>query len=142
MKNRFIAGYLILAGVILLFIGGSILAVPDSFFAGNGIALGDDANLRSEIRAPGALLAGAALVILAAAFRPTQRPAGVGLAILVYGSFGIARLISMTLDGMPSSGIIGAAILELVFAATGGALLAVRRFGKGAARQGGLAGGA
>lgn len=131
MNNRVITVYLILSGVMLLFIGGSILAVPDSFFAGNGIVLGDDVNLRSEIRAPGGMLAGAALVILAGVFRPTLRPAGMRLAVLVYGTFGIARLISMTLDGMPSAGIIGAAAVELGFAAVG-LLLTVRLLCSGA----------
>ncbi|MDZ8117446.1 DUF4345 domain-containing protein [Pontiella agarivorans] len=119
MKKRFIPGYLILSGVMLLFIGCSILAVPDSFFAGNGIALGEDPSLRSEIRAPGAMLAGAALVILTGVFRPSHRPVGLLLCVLVFGAFGIARLISMMLDGIPSQGIIIAAAIELVRCVSG-----------------------
>ena len=115
--------FLAIAGLLLLAIGGSIVFAPHSFYAGNGITLGDDPNLLSEIRAPGGLLAASGLLILLGAFRAGVRSRAMALAVLVYGSFGIARLVSMAFDGLPASGVIAATVIELVVAMVGLALL-------------------
>ena len=44
---------LALSGLIAIGIGASILIAPAWFHASNGIELGTDANLLSEVRAPG-----------------------------------------------------------------------------------------
>ena len=44
---------------------------------------------------------------------------GAALAREVYGSFGLARLLSLVLDGTPSSGLLGAAAIELIVASIG-----------------------
>ena len=119
MNSKATIGYLVLSGILLLVIGVSILVVPDAFFAGSGIVIGDDPSLRSEIRALGGLLAAAALIIINSTFKRSLRVAGMGLSILVYGSFGLARLLGILFDGMPSAGIIGATAIELIFAAVG-----------------------
>ena len=49
------------------------------------------------------------------------------LTALVYGSYGVARLPSMALDGMPSSLIVGVTALELIVALVGLAILWKRR---------------
>jgi len=120
MKNHLTSVFLFISGLLLLVIGGSILLVPQAFhFVGNGIVLGDNPNLLSEIRAPGGLLAGSAVLILIGAFRPDLRTLAVILTVLVYGSFGLTRLFSLVLDGMPSTGLIGATVIELVIATVG-----------------------
>lgn len=120
MKSRLTSVFLFISGLLLLMIGGSILLVPQAFhIVGNGIVLGDDPNLLSEIRAPGGLLAGSAVLILIGTFRPDLRSLAVTLTVLVYGSFGLARLLGLVLDGMPSTGLVGATVIELVFAAIG-----------------------
>lgn len=125
MKNTMTVTYLAIAGLLLLAIGGAILLAPHAFHGSNGIVLGDNPNLLSEIRAPGGLLAASGIMILAGAFRVRLRASAVQLTTLVYGSFGLARLVSMTLDGMPSSSIIGATLLELIVAFVG--LVILRR---------------
>ncbi len=125
MKNTMTVIYLVIAGLLLLTIGGAILLVPHAFHGSNGIILGDNPNLISEIRAPGGLLAASAVVILLGAFRIRLRTSAVQLTTLVYGSFGLARLVSMALDGMPSSSIVGAMSLELIVAFFG--LVILRR---------------
>lgn len=105
MKNVMTTIYLIVAGLMLLAIGGAILLVPHLFHGSNGIALGNDPNLLSEIRAPGGLLACGGITILIGAFRKQLRSLATTLSILVYGSFGVSRLVSIGLDGMPSSSI-------------------------------------
>ena len=134
MKNTMTVIYLVIAGLLLLTIGSAILLVPHAFHGSNGIILGDNPNLLSEIRAPGGLLAASGIMILASAIRVRLRASAVQLTTLVYGSFGLARLVSMALDGMPSNSIVGATVLELVVASIGSALLLQAR-----ARKDGLA---
>ena len=119
MKNRFTLVFLSLSGLLLLAIGGTILLAPHAFHATNGIALGDDPSLLSEIRAPGGLLTASAVVILIGAFRRSLRSLATVLTVLVYGSFGLARLLGLALDGIPSSGLVGSTAIELIVAAIG-----------------------
>ncbi|MEM9081043.1 MAG: DUF4345 domain-containing protein [Verrucomicrobiota bacterium] len=119
MKTKLVTSFLLVSGAILLAIGAAILLTPEAFHAGNGIVLEKNASLMSEIRAPGALLFACGLLILVGSFRNNLRSQALFSATLVYGSFGLSRLLSMGLDGMPSSGIVGATIIELVIAALG-----------------------
>ena len=134
MKNPMTVTYLVIAGLLLLAIGSAILLAPHAFHGSNGIILGDNPNLLSEIRAPGGLLAGSGIIVLMGAFRTRLRTPAVQLATLVYGSFGAARLVSVVFDGVPSSSIVGATVLELVVAVVGLAMLLQSR-----ARKDGLA---
>ena len=119
MKNTMTLTYLIIAGLLLLAIGGAILLAPHALHGSNGIALGDNPNLLSEIRAPGGLLANSGIFILIGAFRRELRSRSIQLTTLVYGSFGIARLVSIWLDGLPSSSLVAATMLELIVAFIG-----------------------
>lgn len=111
--------FLSVAGLLLLAIGGTILLVPHAFYASDGIVLGNDPSLLSEIRAPGGLLATSALFILAGAFRQNLRSMALMLTALVYGSFGFSRLVGLFLDGMPSNSLLMATGVELIFATVG-----------------------
>ena len=119
MKSSLTVIFLFLSGMLLLVIGGTILLLPHVFYANDGILLGNDPSLLSEIRASGGLLAGSSLVILFGTFRPNLRSLAMILTVLVYGSFGISRLLGMVLDGMPSDGLIIATAIELIVAAIG-----------------------
>ncbi len=123
MKATTTVIYLVISGLLLLVIGAAILLAPHAFHGSNGIALGDNPNLLSEIRAPGGLLAASGIIILVGGFRPLLRSQAVQLTTLVYGSFGVARLMSIAMDGMPSDSIVGATVLEFVVASIGLALL-------------------
>jgi len=81
--------------------------------------LGNDPSLLSEIRAPGGLLVISGSLILIGVFRPTLRSLALMLTVLVYGSFGLSRLLSFYLDGMPSHGLMIAMVVELVVAGIG-----------------------
>ena len=115
--------FLFISGLLLLAIGGGLLLAPHAFHASNGIELGSDPSLLSEVRAPGGLLLASAVLILLGTFRPALRSMAIFQTVLVYGSFGVARLVGMAMDGLPSSGIVGAAVIELVIAALGLAIL-------------------
>lgn len=108
---------LVVSGVTALGIGLGILAVPHGFYAGYGIALGNDPDLLSELRAPGACLAALGLVMLAGLRRGAPGPASVAAALTVFLAFPAGRLVGIVLDGMPSPGILAALVLELAIAA-------------------------
>lgn len=69
MKRALTKILLSVSGILLLIVGTSILLQPHAFFATNGITLGNNPNLLSEIRAPGGLLIGCATIILLGIFR-------------------------------------------------------------------------
>lgn len=117
--NRLTSIFLVFAALLLLAIGGTILLVPHTFYASDGIMLGNDPSLLSEIRAPGGLLASSGLLIFLGAFRTPLRSFAITLTVLVYGAFGLSRLVGFTLDGIPSNNLVMATGVELTVAVIG-----------------------
>lgn len=108
---------LVLSGLTALAVGACILIAPQAFYASYGIALGDDATLLSELRAPGAGLAGCGLVMLRGLWRSTFLPLGMAMALTVFIAFPAGRLVGLAVDGMPSGAILAALVVELAIAA-------------------------
>jgi len=106
-----------LSGLTALTIGAVILFTPHAFYASYGITLGEDANLLSELRAPGAGLAGFGLLMLLGIWRHTILPVAMAVALTVFIAFPAGRLVGLAVDGMPSSSVFGALVVELVIAA-------------------------
>lgn len=120
---------LIVSGAIAALIGLVILFIPQALYAGNTNVLTAGAELYSEIRAPGALLAVLGGLILASAFRPANRRMGLGLSALLYLSYAMARLWSLYVDGHPGDMLMLTTGIELALglAALGGLLLPASR---------------
>ncbi len=114
MKNsKVFKSILFICGVIFAGVGGAILLAPEAFHGANGLELGRNASLLSEIRAPGgALLASGVLVVLGA-FVPRIAFTSAVVSALLFLSYGTARVLSMALDGMPAVGLVQATILEI-----------------------------
>jgi hypothetical protein len=106
-----------LSGLTALTIGASILVVPHAFYASYGITLGEDANLLSELRAPGAGLASFGLLMLLGIWRHALLPVAMAAALTVFIAFPLGRLVGLAADGMPSGSVIGALAVELFIAA-------------------------
>ncbi|WP_272003178.1 DUF4345 domain-containing protein [Roseovarius sp. ZX-A-9] len=106
-----------ISGVTAVGIGGFILAAPQTFYASYGITLGNDASLLSELRAPAAGLAALGLLMLAGILRQAWAGTSFVAALIVFLAFPAGRLVGIVADGIPSSGILGALILELMIAA-------------------------
>jgi len=106
-----------IAGVILFGIGTALLFAPMSFAASNGIVLGSNPSLLSEVRAPGGMLLISGVIILLGAIRQHMLRLSLSLAALIYGSYGLSRIWSMMSDGMPSAPLTQAAMLELILGA-------------------------
>lgn len=106
-----------LSGLTAVTIGAFILFAPHAFYASYGITLGEDANLLSELRAPGAGLAGFGLLMLLGIWRQAVLPVGMAAALTVFIAFPVGRLVGLSVDGMPSGNVIGALVVELILAA-------------------------
>jgi hypothetical protein len=117
MKRYFPRLTLGLAGALLLFIGASALFNPVEFAAANGVNIAALPNALSEYRAPGGMLFASAILMLLGTFRTGLLKAGLGLAALVYGSYGIARLIGLVFDGPASETLTQAMFIELFIGA-------------------------
>ena len=113
-KTLFEKGLLLIAGSLLCSIGLSILTTPHEFYAVNGINLGKDISLMSEVRAPASLLVTAGIFVFSAPFIGTLRDRALGLAALIYLSYALGRTYSIVVDGYPSPGLVQAAGIEMV----------------------------
>ena len=118
---------LLVAGSLLILVGGFILGAPTEFYASNGIELGADPSLRNELKAPAGLLLVAGVAMIVAVFVRGQADAALWLAALIYLSYAGARVASMALDGMPAAGLVQAAALEGIVGAACLAVLMIRR---------------
>ena len=124
---------LVASSLIASGIGASILFAPAPFHATHGIELPDSVSLLSEVRAPGgALLLLGVLMGLGAFLRRWTHTSTV-LVTAVYLSYGVSRLWSLAVDGVPHEGLVGATGIELLIGTFGA--IALRRSPDGRATQ-------
>jgi len=105
---------LIISGLIASGIGAAILFSPVDFYATYGIELGDNLNLLNEIRAPGAALLTSGILIMSGAFIDKLTFTAVVVSTLLFLSYGLSRVMSIAIDGMPIEGLVQAAALEII----------------------------
>jgi hypothetical protein len=105
---------LAIAGMTALSIGISIFASPQAFYASYGITVGTNPDLLSELRAPAANLAALGSAMLVGIFVPAWRRVSSTVALIVFVAFPLGRITSLLLDGMPTTGILGALIIEVL----------------------------
>jgi uncharacterized protein DUF4345 len=106
-----------LAGLTAFTIGAFILFMPHAIYSSYGITLGQNASLLSELRAPGAGLAGFGLLMLLGIWRNAVLPLAMAAALTVFIAFPAGRLVGLAVDGMPSGNVVGALVVELIIAA-------------------------
>lgn len=107
---------LFVSGLLGTGIGAAILFVPDLFHASSGIELGGNASLLSEIRAPGGALLASGILVMSGAFIDRLAFTSAVLSVLLYGSYGLSRIVSFSLDGMPHTVLVQATALEIAVA--------------------------
>ena len=116
MKNsKVLKGFLILLGLPLIIFGLWRLLDPISFFNFSGLLLSTDAGLLSEARGAGGAILGFGILIFLGAFKKNLAFTSTIVAIVVFLGFGIARIISLVVDGNPGSMIFQGIIGEFVF---------------------------
>jgi hypothetical protein len=110
---------LVISGLILVGVGGSILFIPVAFFAANGIDLAGNFSLLSEIRPPGGALLAGGIVIISGAFTIQLTFTSLVLSTLIYLSYGLSRILSMVIDGIPDGTLVMATGLEMILGLIG-----------------------
>ncbi|NIZ62084.1 DUF4345 domain-containing protein [Sedimentitalea sp. CY04] len=106
-------GVLAVAGGIAIGIGLLVGFSPVAFYASSEIALGDNASMLSEVRAPAMALTVFGLIMLASIGLPKIRTAALAVAAMLYLSYGGGRVISLAIDGVPHSNLLFALALEI-----------------------------
>jgi hypothetical protein len=110
-------GLLLASGLLATGIAATILAAPDSFYAGYGIDISSNVSLANELKAPAGALLVAGLLILVGVVRPEHEVTSLAVASVIYLSYGLSRLLSIAVDGFPHSALVNAAMLELALGA-------------------------
>jgi hypothetical protein len=118
MKNQsmFLKSTLLLCGISAVAVGGALLFVPASFQASAGIILGENAALLSEMRGVGGAILISGIMILMAMKTPGLTFTALLISIALYGGYGVARMISLAVDGTPGMLIVMAMVAELILA--------------------------
>ncbi len=120
MKNsKVLKTILLISGLIMTGVGGAILFMPVAFHAGNGIDLGGNISLLSEVRAPGGALLASGILVMLGAFVTQLTFTSVVVSALIYLSYGISRILSLAIDGMPAEGLVQATVLEIIIGLLG-----------------------
>ncbi len=105
------------SGMVAIAIAVAILFAPAAFYAGYGINVTGDATLANELKAPAGALLVAGLMMFAGVFRCELAVISLTTAAVVYLSYGLSRVTSIAIDGVPHSGMVTAACVELVIGA-------------------------
>lgn len=111
------------SGAILGLISGALIVSPQAFLKSSGITIDRDPGLMSELTAPAGVLLITGALMMVGAVRLRFARAGLTVGAIVYGTYGVGRLVSMALHGLPSQALITATLIELGL----GAILAVLR---------------
>ena len=130
MQNSMILKTILLVlGLVLFVLGSWRLADPIGFFALHEIELGNDVNMLNEARAAGGMVVASALVIMSGAFLPAMAFTSTVFSVVVFLSFGFARLYGIAADGLPGQMILQGVFFEFVFGAV--SLFAFYRYREG-----------
>lgn len=115
MKNlNVINSVLFISGLIAASIGGAILFNPAAFYASNGIELGGNVSLLNEIRASAGALLAAGMLIISGGFIASLKFTATVVSAFLYLAYGLSRVLSFVVDGLPSDGLVLAAGLEII----------------------------
>lgn len=102
------------SGLVAVAIAATILAAPQAFYGSYGIEVVGNATLVNELKAPAGTLLIAGLLMFAGVFRASFAVVSLATATAVYLSYGLSRVLSIVVDGIPHSGIVSAAGIEIV----------------------------
>ena len=119
--------YLMIVGVLLSFIGGATLLMPEELKGNSGIDIAGNIGVLNDVRAASALLLAMGVLTLTGAFSDKLKFSASLVATVLFLSLGAGRLLSILLDGMPVEGQIGATLLEFVLGIAGAILFRTHR---------------
>lgn len=105
---------LFLSGLLLLGTGIALTFIPVEFNASNGVDLGGNISVLSDIRAAATVLLLGGLLIIIGVFIPKLTFTSSVIAVLLLLGYGFGRALSLGLDGMPAHALLIATIFEFV----------------------------
>ena len=104
---------LLINGTVAVGIAVTILFAPHGFYAAYGIDLAGNTNLTNELKAPAGVLFVSGFLMLAGMFRTQLMTASLIAATAIYLPYGLSRLLSIAIDGVPDGGLVAAAVFEI-----------------------------
>ena len=114
MKNsKALKGILFLCAFILILPGAIALFSPEKFTARNGIDITGNLSLFNDYRGLGGILLGNGIIILLGVMYHRMAFTSNVVAVVIYLSFGLGRIFSIGMDGMPAKGLMVASIVEI-----------------------------
>lgn len=113
-KSNSVKILLMVSGVIGGAVGGALLVSPVAFEASAGIKLGDNISLLSEIRSSGGAILSTGFIVLWGAFVPKLRYVALLLSTSFYLSYGLSRVFSMVVDGLPNESLVVVTAFEII----------------------------
>lgn len=105
------------SGALLGVIGGALILAPQHFLEMSHVVITPDPGLMSELAAPAGLLLASSALMIYGAIRVRFATLALSIGIIVYGSYGAGRLLSMMLNGLPSESLIAATVIEVMVTA-------------------------
>jgi len=99
---------------MLIIFGAWRVAFPVEFYNFSGLTLGNDIGILSEARGAGGAILGLGMLILLGAFFPSLTFTSIIVLIVVFLSYGLARLLGIATDGVPGPDIIKGIISEFI----------------------------
>lgn len=120
MKNSIaLKVILLISGLLLIVAGTGTLFFPVQFTGRNGIDLAGQVSLFNDIRGMGGMMLGSGIAIALGAFVRKLAFTSIVISIVIFLSFGLARTISILLDGMPTDTLVKATVLESIIGLVG-----------------------
>ena len=113
MKRILTRTLLSTSGLLIGLIGGAILISPIPFMEMSDITLEQNPDLISELTAPSGVLLITSAIMLLGAIKLRFADLALLSGVIVYGSYGISRLFSLLLHGMPGKSLVTAMIVEI-----------------------------
>lgn len=110
-------GLLLVSGMIATGIAATILLAPTAFYGGYGIDIGANVDLANELKAPAGALLLAGLVMMVGIFKPEFTVSSLATSAAVYLSYGLSRILSIVVDGVPNSALLSATAIEIAIGA-------------------------
>lgn len=111
-------GVVLAAAALALFIGVSLVLDPVGFQEAAGIPMPSDPRLASDLRGSGGVLVSAGLVMLSGAIWHRLWGAALVAGGAVYLSYGFARAVGMTIDGVAPQLSVAYTLVEFMIGGT------------------------
>ncbi|HAE27380.1 MULTISPECIES: DUF4345 domain-containing protein [Hyphomonas] len=117
-RSKIQSATLFVSGLIAVLIGAAIVLDPVGFHATSGIQLGAaDPALLNEMRAAGGPILAVGLLALTGLFLRRLQMLALTASAVFYTGYGVARLASLMVDGVPDQAMVWITLLELVIGA-------------------------